>query len=150
MSKITEKNIQKLAGIFPEIQRFFHNVSIQVSKTGKFTIAQYRVLSLLEHFDKMTVNDLKNHLNIAQSSASGLVERLGQLGLIKKKSDPHDKRVTELTLTAKARRILGNKADSMEGVYRKILEPLSYKDQKIFLNSFEDLKNLIKKIEPGR
>ena len=150
MSQRTEKNIQILAGIFPEIQRFFHNVSIQVSKTGEFTLAQYRVLSLLEHFEKMTVNDLKNHLNMAQSSASGLVERLEQLGLIKKKTDARDKRVTELTLTAKAKRILRKRADSMVGVYRKILGPLSYKDQKLFLDSFENLKNLIKKIESGK
>ncbi len=147
MSKRTEKNIRQLAGIFPEIQRFFHNLSIRVSKTGEFTIAQYRVLSLLEHYDKMTVNDLKNRLNIAQSSASGLVERLDQLGLVKKRTDVQDKRVTEFTLTAKAKRILGKKADSMEEVYMKILDPLSDKDQKLFLESFENLKNLIKKIE---
>ncbi len=147
MAGITEKNIQKLANIFPQIQRFFHSVSIEVSKTGEFTIAQYRVLSLLEHFEKMTVNDLKKHLNVAQSSASGLVDRLEQLGLIKRNTGQNDKRVTELTLTPKAKKILKKKTDSMDGVYRNILEPLSYNDQRIFVGSFENLLKLVEKLD---
>ena len=147
MANRTEKNMQKLAVIFPQIQRFFHNISIEVSRTGQFTIAQYRVLSLLDHIGKMTVNDLKKNLNIAQSSASGLVDRLEQLGLIKRNPGEKDKRVTELKLTAKAKRILRKKNDSMDGVYRNILEQLNYNDQKLFVDSFTNLMNLIEKIE---
>ena len=150
MSQKTDKNIQKLAFIFPQIQRFFHNVSIEVSKTGSFTIAQYRALTLLEHFGKMTVNDIKKHLNIAQSSASGLVERLEQLGLVKRNPGEKDKRVTELTLTAKAKKIMQKKITSMDEVYKNILEPLSGGDQKSFLQSFENMLKLVKKIEAGR
>ena len=150
MSQKTDKNIQKLAFIFPQIQRFFHNVSIEVSKTGSFTIAQYRALTLLEHFGKMTVNDIKKHLNIAQSSASGLVERLEQLDLVKRNPGEKDKRVTELTLTAKAKKIMQKKITSMDEVYKNILEPLSGGDQKSFLQSFENMLKLVKKIEAGR
>ncbi len=147
MARNTEKNIRELANIFPQIQRFFHSISIEVSKTGEFTIAQYRVLSLLELFGKMTVNDLKDNLNIAQSSASGLVDRMEQLGLLKRDTGAKDKRVTELTLTPKAKKILKRKNDSMEDVYRSLLETLSYSDQKIFVESFENLLKLIGKIK---
>ena len=150
MNQKTDKNIQKLAFIFPQIQRFFHNVSIEVSKTGSFTIAQYRALTLLEHFGKMTVNDIKKHLNIAQSSASGLVERLEQLDMVKRNPGEKDKRVTELTLTAKAKKIMQKKITSMDEVYKNILEPLSGGDQKSFLQSFENMLKLVKKIEAGR
>jgi DNA-binding MarR family transcriptional regulator len=147
MSKQLDKNIQRLGSIFPEIQRFFHNISVEVSKTGDFTIAQYRVLSLLSQFGKMTVNDLKNHLHIAQSSASGIVDRLEQTGLLKRTVSNIDKRVTELELTYKAKNILAKKADSMENVYRKILESLNEKDQSDFIRSFENLLKHINKIE---
>ncbi len=147
MSKQLEINIQKLGSVFPEIQRFFHNLSIEVSRTGEFTIAQYRVLSLLNHFGKMTVNDLKKHLNIAQSSASGIVDRLEQTGLLKKTAGSDDKRVTELELSAKAKKILSRKVESMDNVYRKILEGLNEKDQAEFVRSFETLFELVQKIE---
>ena len=147
MAKKTEQNIQKLANIFPQIQRFFHNVSIEVSKTGAFTIAQFRVLSLLDHYGKMTINELKTQLNIAQSSASGLVDRLEQLGLIKRRAGEKDKRITELSLTFKAKRILQKKHKSMDDVYRNILEQMNNKDQKIFVESFENLMKLIEKME---
>ena len=147
MAKKLDKNIQKLGSIFPEIQRFFHNLSAEVSKTGDFTIAQYRVLSLMSYFGKMTVNDLKNHLNIAQSSASGIVDRLEQIGLLKKSINSADKRVTELELTAKAKKILAQKVESMDNVYKKILESLNEDDQNEFINSFEKLLILVHKIE---
>lgn len=147
MSKKTDQNIKQLALIFPSIQRFFHNISIEVSKTGEFTIAQYRALSLLDHFRQMTVNDLKSHLNIAQSSASGLVERLEQLGLIERKSDKKDKRVTVLNLSPKAKKILKKNNDSMDGVYKNILEQMDYNDQKLFIDSFRNLTRLIEKME---
>ena len=147
MIKRTSKNIQKLAGIFPQVQRFFHNISIEVSKTGHFTIAQYRVLTLLEHYDKMTVNELKDHLNIAQSSASGLVDRLKQLGMIKSTHAVKDKRVTELSLTAKAKRIIQKRMSSMDEVYRNMMEPLDAGDQKKFIESFDTLLKLVEKIE---
>ncbi len=147
MSKQLEINIQKLGSIFPEIQRFFHNLSIEVSKTGDFTIAQYRVLSLLNHFGKMTVNDLKKHLNIAQSSASGIVDRLEQTGLLKKTTGSNDKRITQLELSAKAKKILSRKIESMDKVYRKIFESLNEKDQAAFIKSFETLFMLVTKIK---
>jgi len=147
MSKKLETNIQKLGSVFPEIQRFFHNLSIEVSRTGEFTIAQYRVLSLLNHFGKMTVNDLKKHLNIAQSSASGIVDRLEQTGLLKKTAGSNDKRVTELELSAKAKKILSRKVELMDDVYRKILKSLNEKDQAEFVRSFETLFKLVQKIE---
>ena len=147
MAKQLDKNIQKLGSIFPEIQRFFHNLSVEVSKTGDFTIAQYRVLSLMSHLGKMTVNDLKNHLNIAQSSASGIVDRLEQIHLLKRSISSTDKRVTELELTAKAKKILSQKVESMDNVYRKILESLDEGGQNEFINSFEKLLILVHKIE---
>ncbi len=143
----TDQNVKKLAAIFPRIQRFFHNISIEVSKTGEFTIAQYRALNLLDHSGQMTVNDLKTQLNIAQSSASGLVDRLEQLGLIKRKAGENDKRVTELNLSSKAKKILKKNNDSMDEVYKNILGQLDYNDQKLFIDSFKNLLNLIEKLE---
>ncbi len=118
MSKHLEKNIQRLGSIFPETQRLFHNISIEVSKTGDLTIAQYRVLSLLDHFGKLTVNDLKEQLNVAQSSASGIIDRLEQTGFVKKSVSEADKRVTFIELTPNAKNMLHSKMHSMEDVSR--------------------------------
>ena len=147
MNKNLQKNIESLGVIFPPIQRFFHNLSIEVSKTGEFTIAQFRVLSLLEHFGKMTINDLKEHLNIAQSSASGIVDRLEHIGYVKRGVDKNDKRITLLELTPRAKKMLTEKMSLMDNVYKKILEGLSEKEQKEFITLFEDMLKYIEKIE---
>ena len=150
MNKRPEINIARLEIIFPKLQRFFHNLSIEVSRTGEFTIAQYRVLSLLDYHGEMTVNQLKNHLKIAQSTASGIVDRLVQSGYLKKSTGENDKRITNISLTPKAKKLLGKKMYSMDKVYREILNNLEENDQSEFVLLFEKLMGYVEKIESNR
>ncbi len=147
MNKIPKYKVDKLEKIFPKLQRFFHNLSIEVSKTGEFTIAQYRVLSLIDQNEKLTVNQLKEHLGVAQSSTSGIVERLEQTGYVKKSVNNKDKRVIEIGLTPKAKRLLTSKKNYMNDVYKKMLSALNKKEQDQLMHSFEDLILCIEKIE---
>lgn len=147
MKKIPKYKVEKLEKIFPKLQRFFHNLSIEVSKTGEFTIAQYRVLSLIDQNEKLTINQLKEHLGVAQSSTSGIVERLEQTGYVKKSVNNKDKRVIEIGLTPKAKRLLTSKNYYMNDVYKKMLSALNKKEQDQLMQSFEDLILCIEKIE---
>ncbi len=147
MKKQTKSDINKLAMIFPKLQRFFHNLSIEVSRTGDFTIAQYRVLSLLDYYGKMTVNQLKKHLKIAQSSTSGIADRLEQSGYLKKYSSDTDRRVAIIELTYKAKKLLNRKMYPLDKVYRNILDKLDEEEQKDFVALFEKLLFYVEKIE---
>ena len=102
MNKISEENIDRLAKIFPGIMHFFHNIAGQVSRVGEFSLAQYRVLMLLYSRGSLNINELKNELGIAQSSASGMIDRLMAQELVIRDKLPTDRRITVLKLTNKA------------------------------------------------
>lgn len=125
-----DQNVNELARTFTPLMHIFHHVAGQVSKVGEFSLAQYRVLMLIYHDGPISINDLKERLNIAQSSASEMVDRLVHQDFLRKEKSENDRRITLLHMTAKTERLLKERMKSMQTVYRKILEPLTQAEQK--------------------
>lgn len=70
------------------------------------TFAQWRVLVIAgAQSDGATVTEIAAHLGAEVSPASRLVSRLGRRGLIRAGKDPHDRRVTRVTLTDSGREL---------------------------------------------
>lgn len=139
MNILPEENIKRLAQVFPGIMHFFHNIAGQVSKFGEFSLAQYRVLMFLFSRDHLTINHLKHELGTAQSTASGMIDRLVQQGLVRKEKNPNDLRQTVLVLTPKAKSIIRQRMDSMTEVYQKILSDFSEEEQVVLIDALEQI-----------
>jgi DNA-binding MarR family transcriptional regulator len=122
---------------------FFHNIASEASKGADLTLAQYRVLMLVKHRGAMSINDLRNQLSIAQSTASEMVDRMVQQNLLVRKKDPKDRRITLFKLSNKAEKILERRKDMMEDGYRKVLEPLSDNEQIELVEAFETILRII-------
>jgi DNA-binding MarR family transcriptional regulator len=59
---------------------------------------------------RITINDLARHLLIKHNSAVGLVDRLAKEGLVRRASSARDRRMVELELTARGRKVLAKLA----------------------------------------
>jgi len=144
---LLSKNIKRLSEAFPPVMHFFHHVAGQVSKIGEYSLAQYRVLMLLHHNEKMTVSDLHHALNTAQSTASEMVARLVQQGLVERHSDPQDGRKTVLKLSRKAKKDLLSRLDAMTDVYREILKNFREEEQEDLIRALEKIASILSKEE---
>ncbi len=145
---MSEKNkTKKFAGLLPPIQTYFHNVAVKVSKVGELTIAQYRALSIIAGTEGLAINDLKNRLGLAQSSTSGIVDRLEHGGLIRRLKSETDGRLTIIKLTPKAKRLFTSKAKIAEDVYGQLLTGLNSAEQDELINAFETIVKYINKYE---
>jgi DNA-binding MarR family transcriptional regulator len=67
------------------------------------TIAQHRVLLLLEEAGSLTVNDVATRLGVDQSNASRHCSRLAALGLVDRTPASHDRRAVDVRLTTRGR-----------------------------------------------
>jgi DNA-binding MarR family transcriptional regulator len=114
-------------------------------KLTDFSLAQYRVIMLVYRHDSMSINDLKRALNIAQSTASEMIDRLVQLKALKKQTDLNDRRITLFTLTPASQRKIEQHLSSIGNIYNKILTPLSVQEQKKLLEAFETILYLLQK-----
>lgn len=63
------------------------------------TLQQLRVLLHVARHDGLTTNGLRDQLGVTAPTASGLVDRLVDQGLVERRPDEHDRRVRHLVLT---------------------------------------------------
>jgi DNA-binding MarR family transcriptional regulator len=119
------------------MMQMMHSLSTQMSRLEDFTLAQHRAWMMVSHAGTMTVKQFQKNLSIAQSTASETIERLVHQGWLKKGKDPKDRRITVFSLTEKADRRHKQKEAKRIMILEKLLEPLSDKEQKKFLDSFE-------------
>jgi DNA-binding MarR family transcriptional regulator len=143
MAHSIKNKIQRLSKAFPIVMHSFHNLAGEVSKTGEFTLAQYRILMLLHHRGAMTVNAVRQTLNTAQSTVSEMVDRLMAQELVARGENPQDRRQTILQLTGQGQRIITERMSSMEKVYGRILEDLSEDEQEQLISSFENISKIL-------
>lgn len=145
MDKNLGNIIERFSNAFIPMMHFFHNIASEASRGADFTLAQYRVLMLVKHRGAMSINELRNQLHIAQSTASEMVDRLVQQNLLLREKYPTDKRITLFTLSKKAEKILERRKDMMQDCYRKVLEPLSPDERIELVEAFETILKIINK-----
>jgi DNA-binding MarR family transcriptional regulator len=70
------------------------------------TLAQYRMLAVLDAGDGPNVRDLAALLGVERSTATRMCDRLVSAGLIERTSDPSDRRAVFITLTEEGRAVV--------------------------------------------
>ncbi|MGB5232791.1 MAG: MarR family winged helix-turn-helix transcriptional regulator [Desulfoprunum sp.] len=83
-------------------------------KNYGLTFSQYNVLRILNNSKngQNTVSNTSKIMLVSSSNITGLTQRLEKSGLILRKQDPGDERITVLEITPKGSRILKNIQDS--------------------------------------
>ncbi|MBM4152096.1 MAG: MarR family transcriptional regulator [Kiritimatiellaceae bacterium] len=88
---------------------------------GIITVPQFLGLSFLRTTPEATVKDFAATLGLKLSSASGLLDRMEKQGLLKRTHSTEDRRVVNLTLTAKGKKmvdqIMQQKRNSIAEIY---------------------------------
>lgn len=140
-----DEMLERFSNAFIPMMHFFHNIASEASRGVDFTLAQYRVLMLVKHRGAMSIHDLQQQLNIAQSTASEMVERLVQQNLLLREKDPNDRRFTLFKLSKKAEKIIERRKDVMTNCYRKVLEPLTEDEQIKLVEALETILKIIQR-----
>ena len=105
---LTGKDYQALAQ-FRHALRLFLAFSEEAAAEAGLTPAQHQALLAIKGVPgagQVSVGELAQWLGVRHHSCVGLVDRLELLGLIRKRTDPADKRRVFLNLTARAERKL--------------------------------------------
>jgi DNA-binding MarR family transcriptional regulator len=76
------------------------------SRESGLSMSQMGALLLVHRKGVGGVSDIGDHLGITSAAASQMLERLVQQGIVVRSEDPHDRRVKQIALTQKGRRIL--------------------------------------------
>lgn len=128
-----------------EMVRVFYRVQRRIVSTlaeQAITLPQFDVMATLRYGEGITQNELAEQLLVTKGNICGVLDRLGALGWVERRTDPTDARVNRVFLTADGR--------------KKIEEVLPEHDRLIFqtlngltASDIADLRRLMGAVERG-
>ncbi len=101
------------------------------------TLPQFYLLMMVSHHEGTTVTEISRLLQVAPPTASRMIENLCSKGLLARKKDPGDHRVTFIEMTRKGRKVLEDMADYQKRIFMRTLEK----------EDIKDLKNLVELLD---
>lgn len=114
-------------------------------KNYGLTFSQYNVLRILNNSKngQNKVSITSRIMLVSSSNITGVTQRLEKSGLILRKQDPSDERITVLEITPKGSRILKNIQDAHLSKINSYLKDFSGEKKR---NLLEDLKQVYKDV----
>jgi MarR family transcriptional regulator, organic hydroperoxide resistance regulator len=104
------------------------------------SMTQLHVLWLLEHHGAMTMSRLAELLDVSLSSATGLIDRMDEHGLIERVRVPDDRRLVLVQPTDGGRRALEESAETRRERLRAVAERLAPASRSAILRAFRDFR----------
>lgn len=100
------------------------------SREAGLSMSQMGALLLVYRKGVGGVSDIGDHLGITSAAASQMLERLVQQGIVARSEDPHDRRVKQIALTEKGRRVLQESIQARQSWVDDLARLLSPAEQK--------------------
>lgn len=96
---------RELAQFIREINRMIQKRLRTTFQESGLTPPQLMILHYLFRHDSCRVNDISDHLRLAASTVSSILDRLERNGFVFRERNKTDKRMVDITLTPKANNI---------------------------------------------
>ncbi|GAB4111857.1 MAG: MarR family transcriptional regulator [Roseiflexaceae bacterium] len=132
--------VQALGRLIPAYQ---HWSSANIPTDG-LSPARMRVLRFLRESGPVSMRAVKDWCGTSATNITGLIDGLEAEGLVQRQADPHDRRVTLLTITAEGDRRSHSDWERYEARSATVFEQLEPSQRAVLLESIEQLIKLLK------
>jgi len=143
MSKSEFESISKIINLtrnFNKSMRHKFHYSMQVLG---FTLPQLSVISILEKYGEQKVSELSLKMGLSDSTVSGILDRLEQKNIIKRKRTKDDRRVVKISLTQKSKEFCNDFRQKREEYFTQLLKKLSEQEIKDIIKGLEILNRVL-------
>lgn len=112
------------------------------------TFPQALVLNVLGEEGPVPISMLAERTGSANSTVSGIVDRLEKLGLAKRERSENDRRVIYVSATEKYRALREKAATDVSGYFNSLLDTMAPEDKAMVAEAFQKLDAVL--TAPGR
>ncbi len=123
--------------------KFFRLLREKAAYKSKFvtlSIVQLHILIFIAKQKSVKMNDISNEFDIEMSTATGVINTLFKLKLVKRKEDPKDRRVVNISLTSHGEKLLGEAKNHHNRRIGKLMSYLSENDKQKLLQILKTLE----------
>jgi len=150
MENINQNLIEEITLLFENTaEKFFEIIHKRPSSCQNLTISQIKVLKLLNTEDSFKMKDITEHLCIASSSSTELIDKLIKEKLVERYRDIYDRRVVRVKLTKEGKDLTGDLKKIKHNIWMSIAKRLNKNEfQEVFKTS-RLLYNILCEINDG-
>jgi len=112
---------------------------------ANLTLAQMTVLGIVHAKGPLSMHALAEHNQVAMPTMSEMVGRLVRCGLINRVPDSQDRRVIQVVLTARGKKLFDDKIKLAQATMTSLLKGLDDREQVQIMKAFETITHLISK-----
>jgi len=107
----------------------------------KVTIPQIAIMGFLYREGECKMTGLANFMNVTTAAVTGVVDRLVREGYVVRSSNPDDRRVVKIRLTAKGRKISDSLNQHRRYMTMKVFSKISQSDRDNYLRILEQIRD---------
>lgn len=100
---------------------------------GRLSLVHVNVLFILEADGALPMRTLAEAMDVSQASATGIVDRMEQRGLVERQRDDEDRRVVRVAITDEGRRLIEGLAAQRRDHLARLLDELTDDELAAFL-----------------
>ena len=140
------ERIERLVRIYPRLMTGMGRLRTLVHEGMDLSYNQYKTLLTIADRGECSLGDLGRELDVAMSSASQMVDRLVNQGLVHRAQDAENRRQVVIRLTAQGEALIAELERGILEGYRRVLTGLSEEEQEELVRSFENIARILGKI----
>jgi len=130
---------ERLADIFTVLQRcFILNLSKELSR-GNVSFPHYCLLGFLREQKELTMSEIAQRMGHSTAAATGLIDRLENLGHVKRMHGRDDRRKVLVQITASGASLVAEVREDMISNLLKMMDVLDPDEQKTWLQIYEKI-----------
>ncbi len=141
------ERIERIAELYPAVMRVMGRIRTTVHEGMDLSYNQFKMLLAIHDKGNCSLNALAGELKIAMSSASEMVDKLVNLGLVDRTVDSESRRRVTIYTTEKGKRLIAELGNGIVENYREFLNRLSPEDQEKLVDALEVLVRILGKLE---
>ncbi len=135
----TKQIAEEVSVLMPVIAR---NIFLKFFQTINISQTQIFTIMTLSEASPCRLNELSQKLGITAPTTTGIVSRLEKLGYVRRIHDKNDRRVVNVDLTPKGKRVAKKLKTTIKGKWEGLLSKLLKKDQANYVR-------ILRKIQRG-
>jgi DNA-binding MarR family transcriptional regulator len=124
---------EHVSALFPRLCRAMVRHESNHLTSGTITLPQLWALELIRETKSVAMHDLAETLHLKSPSATMLVDHLDELGLVRRTRGARDRRVVQVALSAKGRKVLDDILRQKKKGVMEIFKPLSAAERRSYL-----------------
>ena len=144
-SESVEAFVEQALPMLPEVGKLLYAAVVRHPEAEGLSLGQIKVTMYLLHHGRRTVGEIAAGLGVSMPTASELVERLVEAGMVERATDPADRRRVLVGLTPRAEAFGSRLRALRRAQLRAALERLAPAERPTFVRSLEALVEALRR-----